>query len=187
MAGRNPNARSRDMIISMAVIMIPVLLIAWLFTLSDDSEPATVDVTGTLKRASLQTPYPLLRAGDLGDQWRPIRVAWARTGEPWITAEPAAANSWQVGYLSPDDVYFGVQQRDGGASEFVRSVTRAGVVLDGEVEAAGLTWLRYESPDERTRSLVSSEGDVTSIVTADVDFGTLEAFAATLVEEPPAG
>lgn len=173
------------MIISMAVIMVPVLLIVWFFTMGDDSKPATVDVDGTLKRATAETPYPLLRAEALGDDWRPIRVAWAKTGEPWITAEPASANSWQLGYLSPDETYFGIQQRDAGAAEFIRSTTREGKKLDGQADLAGLTWDRYESPDERTRSLVHVDGEVASIVTADTDFATLEAFTSSLVEVAP--
>lgn len=182
---RNPNARSRDMIISLAVIMIPVLLIGWWFTMDDDSRPATVDVPGTLTRAQGESPYPLLTAEGLSDDWSAIRVAWSKVGDPWITGDPASSNSWQVGYLSPDDVYFGVQQRDAGSAEFIRTTTREAKELDGVVEAAGRAWSRYESPDERTRSLVSVDGDRTSIVTADTDFAQLEAFAASLVEHAP--
>lgn len=178
---RNSNARGRDMLISLAVIMIPVLLIGWWFTMEDDSRPATVDVAGTLVRAQGESPYPILTADDLGENWSPVRVAWAKEGDPWITGEPASSNMWQAGYLSPNDTYFGIQQRDGGAAEFIRATTREGKALDGVVEIAGREWSRYESPDGRTRSLVNTDGDTTSIVTADTEFDKLEAFAASLV------
>ena len=166
MAGRNPNARSRDMLISMAVLLIPVVLIAWWFTQSADQKPAAVDVPGSLTRAEAESPFPVLRAGELGAGWTAVRVAWAKEGQPFITADPALGNSWQVGYLSPDEIYYAVLQRDAGASEFTRTMTRDGKALTGEVQAAGRTWQRYESPDERTRSLVNLDGEVVSIVAA---------------------
>lgn len=185
MAARNPKSTARDMLISMGVILVPVLLIVLFFTQSPDQEPETVDVAGTLARARAESPYPLLEAQGLGDDWTPVRVAFAADGQPWITSEPAVGDSWQVGYLSPDGIYFGVQQRNDGEAQFVSTVTRGATPVGGEVQAAGRTWERYESSDGRTRSLVSETDDVTSVVTADTDFMELEAFAGTLVEVEP--
>lgn len=185
MAHGNTKARSRDMIISLAVIMVPVALIAWFFTTPAEDEVQRVDVAATLQVAQEQSNYPLLVAEPLPEGWTPVRVAWAQSGKPWITSEPAVGDSWQVGYLSPDGIYFGVQQRDESRAEFVSATTREGKALGAEVEVAGIVWERYESEDERTRSLVATDGDVTSIVTADADFIALESFAATLVEVAP--
>ena len=182
MARPTRKSRSRDMVISMAVLLVPIAIIVWWFTVTPEPEPQAVDVDGTLTRALAETPYPLLRAGDLGDGWIPARVAWAKEGDPWITSEPATGNWWQVGYLSPEQVYFGVQQRDGAAGAFVADTTREGKPLGGAVELAGRSWERFESDDGRTRSLVHADDEVTSIVTADTDFTQLEAFASTLVE-----
>lgn len=182
MAGRNRNTRSRDMVISMSVLLVPIALIVWWFTSTPEPRPEPVDVTGTLTRALSETPYPLLLAEEPGEGWTAARVAWAKEGDPWITSEPAAGNWWQVGYLSPDEVYFGVQQRDGAVGSFVSSTTRDGRAVGGTVDLAGRTWERYESSDGRTRSLVHADDEVTSIVTADTDFTQLEAFASTLVE-----
>lgn len=180
MARRNTKHRGRDMVISMAVLLVPIALIVWWFTLNPDPEPEAVDVDATLATAVGQSPYPVLVADGLGEGWTPVRVAWAREGDAWITNEEATGNWWQVGYLSPEGVYVGVQQRDGATGTFVADVTRDGNPLGATVELAGLTWERFESDDERTRSLVSLGEDVTSVVTADTDFVTLEAFAATL-------
>ena len=182
---RNPNTRSRDMFLSMAVIVVPVLLLVWFFSSPGEEEPQRVDVAAQLKRATVESPYPLLVAEGLGSEWVPVRAAWALEGQPWITGEPAEANSWQVGYLSPDEVYFGLQQRDGAEVAFVRSATREGHAVGGEVEAAGRSWERYESSDGRTRSLVSEGEADTAVVAADADFVALEAFAATLTEVAP--
>lgn len=168
------------MVISMAVLLVPIIVIVWWFTVNPDPEPEAVDVDAVLSVAVDESPYPLLRSEDPGEGWTPVRVAWAAEGEPWITNEQATGNWWQVGYLSPDEVYFGVQQRDGATAAFVDDVTRDGDPLDATLDVAGLSWERYESADGRTRSLVSVGEDVTAVVTADTDFVELEAFAATL-------
>ncbi len=183
MARRNSAARPRDMVISMAVLLVPIALIVWWFTVTPDPRPEAVDVDATLTRAVAESPYPVLRAEGLGEGWLPVRVAWARQGDPWITNEPATGNWWQVGYLSPEEVYVGVQQRDGAVGDFVSATTREGRSLGGSVDVAGRSWELYESDDGRTRSLVHVADDVTSIVTADTDFTELETFAAALVEE----
>lgn len=185
MAGMNKAARSRDMVLSMAVIMVPVLLIVWFFTQPGDTTPQRADVAGTLAAAEEQADYPLLVAQGLGDDWVPVRAAWAQSGKPWITSEPAVGDSWQVGYLSPQETYFGVQQRDESSSQFVSATTRDGKPVGDTVDFAGHTWDRYESADGRTRSLVTVQGEVTSVVTADTDFASLDAFASSLVEVTP--
>lgn len=173
------------MLISMGVILIPVVALVLFFTQPAEQKPQSVDVAGTLARARAESPFPLLEAQGLGDDWTAVRVAFARDGEPWITSEPAAGDSWQVGYLSPDEVYFGVQQRNDDESQFIDTVTRDGRAVGGSVEAAGREWQRYESKDGRTMSLVSETDEVTSVVSADTDFVALEAFASMLVAVGP--
>lgn len=185
MAPRNPRARSRDMVISMAVIMVPLLVIMWFFTSDPGEDVERVDVAPVLAKAQEESPYPLLVAEGLDEGWIPLRVAWAKDGQPWITSQPADGNSWQVGYLSPEQVYFGVQQRDDAVRAAVDTITRKGSVIGDEVQLIGRAWERYESQDGRTRSLVNIDGEVASIVTADAGFPELEAFASTLVEVAP--
>jgi hypothetical protein len=56
--------------------------------------------------------------------------------------------------------------------------SRAGTP-DGVSVIAGQTWQRLISPDERTRSLVL-RGSSTTIVSADLPYEALEAYASTL-------
>ena len=184
---RNPNARSRDMIISLAVIAIPIVLIMALFTRTPEEKAEAIDVGPFLGRAAAESPYPVLTAEGLSEGWVPVRAAWAKKGQRWITADPALGNSWQVGYLSPDQIYYGVLQRDEAGDELVRSNTRDGKEIGEPVSLAGREWLRYESKDGRTTSLVNHAGEITTVVSADTDFTQLEAFISTLVENPPAG
>ena len=173
------------MIISMAVILVPVLLLVLFYARPGDQKVEEVSVAETFEVARAQSPYALLQAEGLGEGWSPVRVAWALDGNPWITNEPAEGDSWQVGYMSPDGVYHGVQQRNDNEARFIDATTREGRAVGGQVEFAGRTWDRYESEDGRTRSLVSEGDDDVAIVTADADFIELEAFAASLVEVAP--
>ncbi|GAA4896487.1 hypothetical protein GCM10025789_12810 [Tessaracoccus lubricantis] len=178
---RNPKARGRDMIISLAVIAVPVLLLIVLFTSTPEQEARAIDLGPFVSRAEAESPYPVLVAEGLGEGWIPVRAAWATKGEPWITTDPALGNSWQVGYLSPDEIYYGVLQRDESGPELVREATREGAEIGEETSLAGRDWSRYESKDGRTRSLVNDTDGVTTVVSADTDFAELEAFTSTLV------
>lgn len=172
------------MVISMAVLVVPLLLIVGFFTQPADRAEniQPVDVPGNLARAKDESPYPLLYADSLPEGWTPVRVGWAKQGDTWLDHEPATSNWWLVGYLSPAEIYFGVQQRDGVVPGFVERVTREGTTMGGAVTIGDRDWTRYESEDGRTRSLVSDAGGVVSIVTADTDFATLEEFTASLAE-----
>lgn len=168
------------MAISLAVLLIPILAITWFFTETPDPEVEEVDVFPVLEIAQAESPYPVLYPEGLGENWIPTRVAWAADGEPWITDEPAVGNSWQLGYLSPNDIYVAVQQRDRAQSAFVTSITRDGKQGD-EVEISGRAWEQWTSSDRRTRSLVWRDGEMVAVVTGDTDFEALEEFASRLV------
>lgn len=183
MAGRNPNARGRDMVISMAVLVIPIVLIAWFFTIDPKPEVEPVNVAPVLARAESESPYPVLRATNLPESWVPARVAWARDGDRWITDKPADGNSWQLGYLAPNQIYIGLQQRDRSTTAFVSSITRDGKRLGSEVvTTGGRDWEKWASADHRTRSLVWRDGEMVAVVTGDTGFDQLSDFAATLTD-----
>ena len=183
MAGKKPQARARDMVISMAVIMVPLLLITWLFTNDPKPTVEAVDVEPVLAQAEQTSPYPILRPTDLPEDWVPTRVAWAEDGKQWITNEPAVGNSWQLGYLAPNKIYVAVQQRDREVNAFVRDITRDGRMESEVSEVSGRTWEHWLSRDERSRSLVWRDGEMVAVVTGDTDYAQLDAFAGSLVTD----
>lgn len=180
MAGRNPRAGARDMILSMAVLLIPALVIIAIYARPGEETPQRVDYQHVLKQARGESPYPVLAPEGLPDTWVPTRVRWAKAGQPWLDGKPAPGNSWQLGFIAPDGTYLAVQQRDGiGSEQFVAQLTRDGVGQD-TVTLADRQWQRYTSADGRTRSLVHSGQGVTSVVSGDTGFAEVEAFAITL-------
>lgn len=168
------------MVLSMAVLMVPVLIIVWFFARPGDEVVQPVDYRPVLATARAEAPYPVLAPSNLPDTWVANRVRWAKVGQPWIDGQPAPGNSWQLGFMSPGGVYVAIQQRDGQAASFVSQTTRQGRA-SGEVTLAGFIWQRYTSADGRTKSLVAANGAMTAIVSGDTEIGELEAFASTLV------
>jgi hypothetical protein len=86
---------------------------------------------------------------------------------------------WQIGFLSPDDVFVDLNQGDARPQELVDQQSRAGTP-DGNSVIAGQMWQRLVSPDGRTRSLVLRGPSVTTVVSADLPYEALEAYVSTL-------
>ena len=174
------------MILSLAVILVPVLVITFLFTRNLDDHPVeVVDWRPVLSQARKEAPFNVLAPVNLPDEWRPIRVSWVKVGENETGGEPSPRNAWQLAYLDPDDRFVAIYQGDRERDNFLDSVTREGQVdpEQAEVTIEGQTWKRYVSKDERTRSLVQTSTKVTTIVVGDEEYEALEAFASTLRAE----
>ena len=100
-------------------------------------------------------------------------------GQPHLNDQASVRNLWQLGYLDPHDIFISVNQGDRRPEQFVDDTTRDGI--GGRQEPVGdESWVRYVSPDERTRSLVRATPEVTTVVVGDTSYEALEAFAGTL-------
>jgi hypothetical protein len=169
-----------DLIRSLALIVIPVVVITIIFTSVPDDHPVKeVDWKPVLATARQEAPFPVLAPATLPDGWRATRVNWVPQGRPYLNGEASPRNLWQIGFLTPDDVYIDLNQGDLRPQEMVDQQSRAGTP-DGVSVIAGQTWHRLISPDERTRSLVLRGPNATTIVSADLPYEALEAYASTL-------
>ena len=180
MARNKKPATAGDMVRSLAVILIPLVLIIWFFSRNLGDYPVQeVDYQPVLAQARREAPYPVLAPVGLPSTWRPTQVAWVPKGQPHLNDQASVRNLWQLGFLDPSDIYISVNQGDERPEQFVANVTRDGLV-DGKSSIGERTWVRYVSPDERTRSLVLAEAKVTTVVVGDTTYEGLEAFAGTL-------
>lgn len=171
---------ARDMVLSLAVIMVPVVIIWGLLTWTpDEPEVPTVNLAPALTTARAEAPYPVLAPSALPDGWRATSVRWARTGQPWTRDTRAAGNWWQVGYLSPNQIQYSLNQRDGDPAGWLGSLTREGVA-EGRLSVVSRDWERWVSRDGRTRSLVRRDPAATVVLVADTGYEALAAFAGTL-------
>lgn len=174
---------ARDMALSLAVIMVPILLITWLFTNNLPDYPVQpVDDEYIIETARSEAPYPVfvpqnLPRGEGG--WTVTQASWVAEGTAARDGEYSPTNEWLWGALDPNEVYYAVNQSDGLPADLVATVSRDGY-SDGTSVVAGGEWERWISPDERTRVLVREEEDYTLTVTADATYEGLEALASTL-------
>lgn len=172
--------RPIDMVLSLAAILVPILLISWFFTRTPESPPISpVDWAPTLATARAESPFPVLAPVNLPETWVPRKVVWARPGQPGPDGKPAVGNTWQLGILSPDQVYLSLTQRDSAQAALVSELSRNGS-RDGTAQVGGTTWDRYVSPDGRTKAIAQVAGAVVTVVAGDTTYDGLTAFASTL-------
>ena len=171
------------MIRSLAVILVPVVLITWFFARSPD-EPSVqvVDYVPALTLARQQAPFAVLAPAAVPAGWRSTKASWLRTGQPGLNGDPSPRNQWQLGFLNADDVYLELDQGDARAQDFIADRTQQGLP-DGQSRVGDQTWERRISPDEQTRSLVQTTPSLTTIVTGDLPYDQLESFTATLTAD----
>ena len=181
-AGRRPKrpATAGDLIRSLVVILIPLLIITFFFTRNVGDHPVTVvDYGPVLAQARQKAPYPVLAPTGLPTTWRATQAEWVPTGDPYLNGQPSVRNLWELGFLSPENIFIAVNQGDLQPDDFIEVKTREGSP-DGTSQIGGQAWERRISPDGRTRSLVWSTPKVTTIVVGDTSYEGLEAFASTL-------
>jgi Protein of unknown function (DUF4245) len=168
------------MIRSLALILIPLVVITIIFTNVPDDHPVKdVDWQPVLTTARKEAPFPVLAPTNLPEGWHATRVTWIPQGKPYLNGEASPRNLWQLGFLTPDDVYIDLRQGDVQPQDMVDQQSRAGTP-DGTSVVGGQSWQRLVSPDARTKSLVLRGPSATTIVSADLPYEALEAYVSTL-------
>jgi len=178
MSSRRPNPPLIHLIVALLVVLAPALLaVAW-FQRVPAPPVNVVDPAPVIARA-VAAGFPAAVPQNLPEGWVCTRARWTPLGEPGVGGAPVPGNTLALGYLTPAQVYLAVDQRDAAAGALVADVTRQGVA-EGTSTVAGRTWARFVSADGRTRSLVWRDGEAVTIVSGDLGFEAVEAFAATL-------
>lgn len=176
---RKPSAR--DLVLSLLVISIPVIAIIWL---QDSGQPTKPDVKTVswhpkAEKARRQASYPVLAPSKLPDGWRATRAGWTRVGQQDSTGDRSVRNQWRLGLLTDDDIYIELAQGDKRPKAMINSATRHGGA-DGTVTVDGRRWRRLVTDDDRTRALVRTTSEVTTVVTGDTSYAKLRSFAESL-------
>ncbi len=173
------NASALHMIAALAVLLVPILVVTTAFTRNPAPVVTVVDPAPEAARAAAAASFPVLVATNLPDGWVCVRSRWTPAGATALDGKPAPGDLWQLGYLTPAQVYIGLDSRVVAPDAFVRDRTRDGRADGGSV-VAGASWQRYVSSDGRTRSLVQ-RADAVTVVSGDLPYEALEAFVGTLV------
>lgn len=169
-----------DLIRSLVVIIVPLLIITAFFTHNlRDAPVKVVDWQPVLAQARSQAPYPVLAPVNLPPGWRSTQATWVRVGQPYLNGDASPRNLWKLGFLTSDDVFIGLSQGDLQPEQFVRDETSQGIP-DGQSEVGDQTWARWVSASGRTRSIVQTTPKVTTVVSGDLPYEALEAYAGIL-------
>ena len=121
------------MLLSLAIILVPVMLIVWFFTRTPD-EPniQQVDWKPVVASARSRAGYPVLAPKEVPEVWRPTKARYANKGDRWVGNTISAGDRWELGFLTSKNVYLAVDQSDEPGRAFVASVTRS-ATEDGKV------------------------------------------------------
>lgn len=171
--------RPRDMFLSLAAILVPILVIMWLFTQRTETPVRPVDWAPVAAQAKAEAPYPVVVPTSLGGDWTPTRATWVKAGNPDANGRVADGSTWTMGWLTPGRVYVELAQRDTAPDALVAQRARD-ARRDGDRVVEGATWEQYRTDDDRTRALLRRESGAATIVAGDLSYDDLAAFAATL-------
>lgn len=174
-------AGSRDMLLTMAVFMVPLALIVWFFQSAGQQQPQVpeVDWQAAVAQAREAKAFSVREPAALPAGWRATKAQWLPAGQVDQSGNPVTAATLELGFLSEDDVHFALDQTTAPSRPYVARVSRQGLEV-GPVEVNGTAWTHYLSPDERTHSLVLVEGPVTRVVSSDAGLDRLVDFAGLL-------
>lgn len=160
-----------DMVISLAVLLVPAALIYAFF--SQVPEEPSIPVAPwqpTVEAAREDGTLAVLAPRNLPADWKPVRAKYTN-------------DQLELGFQGPEQVYYEVKQRPGANQQvFVADATRKGVE-EGTSTVAGRTWTRYASGDGRSRCLVDvadKPRPTTTVACADGPYEAAEAFVSTL-------
>lgn len=184
---------ARDMLISMAVISLPIVaIVEWFPHDSKKAEDAvrTVDYAIPLDQARRDPdlPFTALAPATVPAGWRATSVHADFT--------PGEQLRWELGFLTPDKQYVALDQVSGGrgvASVLAAQVPDATRVSGtaGKVTAGGFEWQVYSTADGKRHALVrtapptgsaaaTTAGPVGVVVSGTVGVAELTSFAGEL-------
>jgi uncharacterized protein DUF4245 len=147
-----------------------VALFSLVVNRSPQEQVRAIDYSAELTEARKSAPFTVLAP-------EPLPAGWAATSAR-VGAEPGKPFTWHLGVLTPERKYVGLEQSNATADAFVTDKL-GDTVEDGTSTVAGAQWQRLETGNQE-RALVRTAGGATTIVTGDVDYPTLETYAATL-------
>lgn len=165
MARVSPLKKSlRDMLLSMAVISLPIVAIVEWFP-HDSKNPndaaQTVDYTIPLAQArrDADLPFQALAPTALPPGWRATSVH--------ADFDPGAQLRWELGFQTKDNQYVGLDQvADGKGADGILAVQAPDATQvkgsGGTISAGGFQWQVYATPDGSHHALVRTAAPVGS-------------------------
>ncbi|WP_169313854.1 DUF4245 domain-containing protein [Stackebrandtia nassauensis] len=169
--GRLTARRPRDMIISLAILLVPIglIFVGWRFLMGDqDVNPVDFSETvGEAERAGL----PVVEPDGLSGDWVPISHS---------VDEEKGAVTLRIGYLTPDEAGLQLVESDAKPDAVIdAALGEESPTKTGSTEVAGREWQTYTTADGHS-AFVSTDDDMTIAVVGDAASRELKEFTAAL-------
>lgn len=171
---RNAHLRKTagDMVRSMAVVLAVVFVIVLFAWRPLPEEVKVVDTAPAISAAVEQAEFSLVVPDALAEGWRPTSARW----EP--TERSGEAPILHIGYVTPTDAYAQFSIGAAASEAYLDEQTAQGAPT-GTREVAGQVWQTWEADDRR--SLVLTDGEVTTVVSGTGDWSELDTLANSLI------
>jgi hypothetical protein len=168
---RGSERSPKDMIMSLAVLLIPIALLLTFYRLVlDGDKPVAIDPAPTIQEAQQSKLFPVLVAQGLGDDWHPSSATFRR-------AENGA--TLRVGYVDPDKDPIQLVQSNVPAATLLPQELSKDAEPIGNFRAQTGVWRLYNArPGER--ALVLADQSRTVVIVGRTDTDNLEALAEAL-------
>jgi hypothetical protein len=166
----------RDMILSLAVIAVPIGVVLAIEPSKAGNPVHVIDSAsfqGDLDAARAAEPFPVLVPTGLSTGWRATSETYQEPG--------ATAADWHVGYLTPGGGFAELEQITQSFAGFLND-QQSDAAQVASVQVDGITWQRYSgtTPPALKNLLVRSDGKSTVIVAGSASMAELEQFAGSL-------
>jgi hypothetical protein len=170
---RSLNTTTRDMLISMAVVVGLIAVFLLLVPRPNKLPERSLDVTAAARNAEAELGFAPADPS-LPENWV-ARTADVQRGTDQLP-------TWHLTYTSPSGFYVGVQQTaDATADWEARQVTDGRD--QGRIEVGGKTWVIRSRTDRKITSWVLREPPVTTVVTGTAGEPELSLFATAVVAD----
>lgn len=162
--------RPRDLLISLAVLLVPVLLLVGGYQLvSGRTRPVEVDPAQELASAEAAGMAVATPTG-LGEEWVPVSAAFQRVD---------SGLTLRIGYLTPAGPSVQLVQSTVPAEQLLPAELPEAAAPAGTLDVGGQPWQLYQNRDGE-RALVLLEPDLTTLALGATTDAELHQLAASL-------
>jgi Protein of unknown function (DUF4245) len=168
----------RDMVLSMAIIALPILLVIWLMPSNTPKTPVTVvsssEYQAMLSAARSNLPFTAL--GPTG-----LSASWELTSDEYEPEGQTAAD-WHLGYVTPSGKYAEFEQVNESIPQYL-SAQNSDATSNGSVTVAGAAWQEYtgSTPGALKTLLFRQDGSSSlEVVAGSGTMAELETLAGSL-------
>ena len=168
----------RDMVLSMAIVALPILLVIWLMPSNTPKTPVTVvsssEYQAMLSAARSNLPFTAL--GPAG-----LSASWELTSDEYEPEGQTAAD-WHLGYVTPSGRYAEFEQVNESIPQYL-SAQNSDAAASGSVTAGGVAWQEYtgSTPGALKTLLFRQDGSSSlEVVAGSGPMAELETLAGSL-------